>query len=112
MERTVAEKDAELKELRADLEEAQEEASAQEDAAELARGELDEYRRRLQDEVEHARQEALLAARDESSCASLNPVHSSCIPKVTKLKGMTSYLPSIRGMTCSDLLSSPLSTVC
>ena len=40
--------------------EAQQEALAQEEAAELARGELDDFKRRFQAEIQHARDQARL----------------------------------------------------
>ena len=45
---------------------AQAEAAAQEELAELANGELEEYQRRMAAEVQHARQEALRSA--EAKC--------------------------------------------
>jgi hypothetical protein len=45
---------------------AEAEAAAQEELAELATGELEEYQRRMAAEVRHARQEALRSAEARS----------------------------------------------
>lgn len=66
LERAVTQKDAELGRLRESLAAAQAEADHQEELADLAQGELDEFKRRLAAEVEHARQEALQKAALEA----------------------------------------------
>ena len=61
----MAEKGDELEQVQGDLEAAQAEAIAQEELAELAKGELDEFKRHMAAEVEHARQEAIKMMRAE-----------------------------------------------
>ena len=55
----MAPKASELEEVQKDLVAAQAEAERQEDKAQLAWGELDEYKRHMAAEVAHARREAI-----------------------------------------------------
>lgn len=66
LERAVSEKAAELQQTQAALSAAEAEALHQEELAEMAKGELDEYRRRMAAEVEHARSEALKLVTGQS----------------------------------------------
>ena len=59
LDRTVADKEVELEQAASAVAAAQAEAAAQEELAELAKGELAEYQRRMAAEVNHARTEAL-----------------------------------------------------
>lgn len=65
----MAEKEAELGSAQVALQTAQAEAAHQEELAEMAKGELDEYKRRMAAEVDHARQEALKSGGSASSGA-------------------------------------------
>ena len=65
LERAMAEKGSELEQVQRDLDAAQAEATLQEELADLAKGELDEFKRHMAAEVEHARQEAIKMMRAE-----------------------------------------------
>ena len=75
LERTIREHDAEMERATAAMNAAEAEAAAQEELAELANGELEEYQRRMAAEVRHARQEALRSA--EARSGSESPVYTS-----------------------------------
>ena len=66
LERTIKEQGVELERVMAAMHAAEAEAAAQEELAELANGELEEYQRRMAAEVRHARQEALRSAEARS----------------------------------------------
>ena len=81
----MAEKGSELEQVQTDLEAAQAEATAQEELAELAKGELDEYKRHMAAEVEHARQEAIKMMRVEHG----GPLHSTSVQTLVDLFAFT-----------------------
>ena len=66
LDRTVADKEGELQQAASAVAAAQAEAAAQEELAELAKGELAEYQRRMAAEVKYARTEALKSVDSNS----------------------------------------------
>jgi hypothetical protein len=82
LDRTIQEQSAELQRATAALNAAEAEAATQEELAELASGELEEYQRRMAAEVQHARQEALRAV-DSQNGGNSRPIHPRTHPTKT-----------------------------
>ena len=78
LDRTVADKEAELHQAASAVAAAQAEAAAQEELAELAKGELAEYQRRMAAEVNHARTEALKSVEGNFGGPYLRPMLIHC----------------------------------
>jgi len=86
LERTIQEQNAELEQATAAMHAAEAEAAAQEELAELASGELEEYQRRMAAEVQHARQEALRAVSTQTGGTGL--LQLLTLPLPTPIPGL------------------------